>query len=90
MIRSVTAICAGVLISVLVANPASAQVVRDKKTCSQAVADAREARNEAAVSNKIKAEIDELIRVADHLCGQANFVYAESLLQIARGMAAGE
>ncbi len=69
---------------------ASAQVVTDKKTCLQAVADAREASSTAAVSEKIQAEVADLIRISEHLCTQANFVYAERLLAIARGMTAQE
>lgn len=69
---------------------ASAQVVTDKKSCLQAVADAREASDAAAISEKARNEIADLVRISEHLCTQANFVYAERLLAIARGMAAQE
>ncbi|RVU34920.1 hypothetical protein EOI86_18980 [Hwanghaeella grinnelliae] len=70
--------------------PASAQVVQNKKTCFQAVEDAKQANQESAISEKAHADVAELIRVSEHLCTQANFVYAESLLAIARGMTAQE
>lgn len=72
------------------AGSASAQVVRDKKTCQQAVEDAKKATAEASVTDKARAEAADLVRISEHLCTQANFVYAERLLAIARGMTAGE
>lgn len=87
--NSIKLATAAALIAIL-ASPSFAQVVRDKKTCEQAVADAREAAQAATVSARAKQEIEELIRISAHLCTQANFVYAESLLGIARGMAAQE
>lgn len=66
------------------------QTVRDKKTCEQAVVDARTAVADGDVSDKVRAEANELVRISEHLCTQGNFVYAESLLQMARGMVAGE
>ncbi len=69
---------------------ASAQVVTSKKTCIRAVADAKEASADADVSQKIKDEVADLIRISEHLCTQANFVYAERLLAIARGLTAQE
>ena len=72
------------------ALPAHAQTVKDKKSCSQAITDAKGAREDAAIGEKSMAKADDLIRIADHLCTQGNFVYAESLLQIARGMLANE
>jgi len=68
----------------------TAQVVTSKKTCIRAVADAREASADAAISQKAKSQVEDLIRISEHLCTQANFVYAERLLAIARGMAAQE
>ncbi|MDW3206591.1 MAG: hypothetical protein R8L07_13740 [Alphaproteobacteria bacterium] len=69
---------------------ASAQTVTDKKTCLQAVADARASNEESAVSAKVKEEVASMVQIADHLCTQANFVFAEKLLGIARGMTAQE
>ena len=69
---------------------ASAAVVTSKPTCIQAVADAKEGLGGASVSQKIQAEVADMIRISEHLCGEANFVYAETLLAIARGMTAEE
>ncbi|MGF1554318.1 MAG: hypothetical protein ACFBWO_17715 [Paracoccaceae bacterium] len=74
----------------LAATLAPAQVVQDKASCQQAVADAKEGRDAASVSESVRAEVDDLVRIAEHLCGEANFVYAERLLAIARGMTAEE
>lgn len=77
----------------MAASSADAQnqpVVVDKASCVQAVEDAKTARNEGDVSQAVKVEVDDLLRIAEHLCGEANFVYAERLLAIARGMVAGE
>lgn len=74
----------------LLAAPAMAQTVRDKKTCMQAIEDVKSGREDAAVVAKTLAEADDLIRIAEHLCTQGNFVYADTLLQLARGMLANE
>lgn len=70
--------------------PALSETVTDKKTCLQAVSDARASNEESAVSAKVKEEVSNMIQIADHLCTQANFVFAERLLGIARGMTAQE
>ena len=69
---------------------ASAAGVTSKPTCLQAVADARDALAAAAISEKARTEAADMVRISEHLCGEANFVYAETLLAIARGMAAEE
>ncbi len=80
-----------VAVLALSATPAMAQVVKDKKTCIQAVEDAKKkATADAAVVPKTRAEAGDLVRISEHLCTQANFVYAERLLGIVRGMTAGE
>ena len=84
------AILTAALSSIAFALPATAATVTSKKTCTQAVEDAKQSAASASVTAKTKGEINELIRVSEHLCTQANFVYAESLLAIARGMAAEE
>lgn len=81
---------AAVAAILLSAGTASAQVVQDKKTCVQAVEDARQATADAAITEKARAEAADLVRISEHLCTQANFVYAERLLGIVRGMTAGE
>lgn len=81
------------LVAILVAAPllsASAQTVTDKKTCLQAVADARGSTDQASITGKAKEEAHSMIQIADHLCTQANFVFAEKLLGIVRGMTAQE
>lgn len=70
--------------------PASAQVVKDKKSCVLAVEDAKKATAAAAVTEKVRASADDMVRISEHLCTQANFVYAERLLAIVRGMTAQE
>ena len=74
----------------LAAAPAGAQVVKDKPTCEQAVADAKEGLATASVGARSQTEAEDMIRIAGHLCTQANFVYAERLLEIVRGMTASE
>ncbi|WP_425406281.1 hypothetical protein [Hwanghaeella sp.] len=74
----------------LFTTPVSAQVVQDKKTCVQAVQDAKQATADASITDKARAEANDLVRISEHLCTQANFVYAERLLAIVRGMTAGE
>ena len=79
-----------VAVLALSAMPAMAQVVKDKKTCLQAVEDAKNATAVALITEKSRAEAGDLVRISEHLCTQANFVYAERLLGIVRGMTAGE
>ena len=69
---------------------ATAATVTNKKTCVQAVADAREGLAGASIAEKTRSDVDDMIRISEHLCGEANFVYAETLLAIARGMTAEE
>lgn len=78
------------LAAAVLAAPAAAQVVRDKETCQQAVADAKQGLAESAIATRPMEEAVEMIRIAEHLCTQANFVFAERLLEIARGMTASE
>jgi|GEM_PF-2946537 len=79
-----------VAVLALSAMPAMAQVVKDKKTCLLAVEDAKAATAVALITEKSRAEAGDLVRISEHLCTQANFVYAERLLGIVRGMTAGE
>lgn len=74
----------------LAAEPAFAQVVKDKKSCLRAVEDVRGAREDSGTTGKSLAEADDLVRIAEHLCTQGNFVYANTLLELARGMLANE
>ena len=74
----------------LTAAPAAAQVVKDKPSCAQAVTDAREGLATASIGARPQKEAEDMVRIADHLCTQANFVYAERLLEIVRGMTASE
>ena len=77
-------------LSLLATAPVAAQTVRDKKSCMRAVEDAKGMREDSAVTGKFLAQADDLVRIAEHLCGEGNFVYAETLLQLARGMLANE
>lgn len=95
MIHLSPARIAVVLVATVLAFPASAATrnaptVFDKPSCARAVTDARDAAAASQVSEKVQADVAELIRVSDHLCTQGNFVYAENMLQIARGMVAEE
>lgn len=90
MTRFFAAAAAAGVLAVCLASPSQAQTVRDKATCTQAVADARTSAADAQVNDKTRGEINDMIRIAEHLCGEANFVYAETLLSIARGMGAQE
>ena len=90
MKTTLTAVLAVAATTIALALPVSAATVTSKKTCAQAVEDAKQSAASASVTAKTKGEINELIRVSEHLCTQANFVYAESLLAIARGMSAEE
>ena len=77
-------------LTLLTAAPVMAQTVKDKKTCLRAVEDAKGAQGDATIGKKTMAEAEDLIRIAEHLCTQGNFVYADTLLQLARGMLASE
>ena len=81
---------ASAVAAALVTGAAHAQVVKDKKSCEQAVADAKQALSEATIGPKAIAEAEDLIRISEHLCTQANFVYVEKLLAISRGITAAE
>ncbi len=74
----------------LAAAPAGAQVVKDKASCEQAIKDANEGLATASVGARSQKEAEDMVRIATHLCTQANFVYAERLLEIVRGMTASE
>jgi len=74
----------------IIAGSASAQVVQDKKSCVLAVEDAKKATASASITAKVRASADDMVRISEHLCSQANFVYAERLLAIVRGMTAQE
>ena len=86
---------AAALAAALAAGPALAddhtrKTVRDKETCAQAVADATQAVEDGSVGDAARQSATDLVTIADHLCGEANFVYAEKALSIARGMVAEE
>lgn len=78
------------LAATMFAYPATGQVVRDKESCQQAITDAEQGLAEAQIGARAHDEAADLIRIAKHLCTEANFVYVETLLEIARGMTVGE
>ena len=90
MKRYLIASVAAAALFALALNAATAATVTSKKTCLQAVADAREGLAAASIAQKTHDEVADMIRISEHLCGEANFVYAETLLAVARGMTAEE
>jgi len=61
------------------------------KECTQAVADAKEARtSEPELGPKAAKAFDEIIALAEKRCAQKEFAFAGDLLTLARGMVASE
>lgn len=71
-------------------QPAQAAVVFDKPSCTRALADAVQARNAAQVSNKIRGQLDEMIRSSEELCLKNDYAGADRMMELVRGMAAEE
>lgn len=70
--------------------PAAAQGISDKDSCTQGVSDAQNMRKASDAGAKANAEADNLIEVAEHLCQQGNFVYAEKVLGAVRALLSTE
>ena len=59
--------------------------------CKQALEDAKTARaNEPDIGDKSGKVFDNIIALAEQRCAEKEFVYADQLLNIARGMVASE
>lgn len=72
---------------------AGASEITDKNKCLGAVATVAEMKASDEVpelGEKAEAELDALTTVAAHLCETGEFIYADELLEIARGMLASE
>ena len=66
-------------------------VPKNKADCMQGVADAKLAReNEPDIGPKAGKIFDGVIELAEKRCEQSEFVYANELLNLARGMTASE
>ena len=87
MLRTMMLVAA---LAAMVAAPAYAQTITDKKQCERALADAQEVRANSDAGAKANEEADKLLEVAAHLCGQGNFVYAQDVLEVIRGILATE
>ncbi len=84
-------ILAALAVFLLLSGPAVAQQMTEKQKCAQAVADVRNVmENESTPGEKARKRVEELLEISTHLCEQANFRYAETLLQLARTMVASE
>jgi hypothetical protein len=70
------------------ATPAAAADITTKKACEAAGNDVRKQRESSDAGAKQNEQADEMIRVADHLCTQGNFVYAESVMTVIRTLLA--
>ena len=69
-----------------VAMPTFAEAQTEKQKCTQSVEDVRKMRASSDAGPRANKEADELIEVAQHLCTQGNFVYADKLMEVARGL----
>ncbi len=79
--------------AVCLSTPAMAAKMTAKEKCLRNILDVREtqeAEETPKVGEKAQAQVDHLLEIARHLCEQGNFQYAESLLEIARGMVVSE
>ena len=78
------------LVFALAAPAAAATDINTKKSCETAVNEVRKQRETSDAGPKQNAQADEMIRVADHLCTQGNFVYATSVMTVIRTLLATE
>ena len=76
--------------AVVLSNPAVAQTIADKDSCALGIADVEKMRASSDAGAKANQQADDLIEVATHLCGQANFVYAEKVLGAIRALLSTE
>lgn len=76
----------------LMAVAASAAEKTSKDKCTEEVADVRQMQQSGDPRPGAKAEkqISELVEVAEHLCEQGNFQYADSVLRVLRTMMSSE
>lgn len=87
MLRTLMLVAA---LTAMVGAPAYAQTITNKKECARTLADAREARANSDSGAKANEEADKLLEVAEHLCEQGNFVYAQEVMEVIRGILATE
>ncbi len=76
---------------VVQASSVSASMITTPAQCKQALEDAKTARtNEPDIGDKSGKVFDDIIALAEQRCAEKEFVYADQLLNIARGMVASE
>ena len=61
-----------------------------KDACVRGVEDARDAYAKRDIGEKASMQVQQMIEISAHLCEQGNFLYAEELLAMVRGMLATE
>lgn len=77
--------------AVVQAFPLSASMINNPVQCKQAIEDAKTARaDEPDIGDKSGKVFDEIVAMAEQRCAEKEFVYADQLLNIARGMVASE
>lgn len=89
-----TRVLAMALAVALVAGPAAAGKMKSfKDQCLESVADSREmltSEEYPRPSERTREQVVQLVEVAEHLCRQGSFKYADALLNTARGMVVTE
>ncbi len=76
---------------VVQSSSVSAAMISNPAQCKQALEDAKTARtNEPDIGDKSGKVFDEIIALAEQRCAEKEYVYADQLLNIARGMVASE
>ena len=77
--------------AVVQASSVSASMISTPAQCKQALEDAKSARaDQPAIGDKSAKVFDSIIALAEERCAEKEFVYADQLLNIARGMVAFE
>ncbi len=82
-----------VFAGILVSSSAFAAKPTEKEKCLKNVAEIttiKESDETPRIGEKAEEQLEGLVEIATHLCQTGNFVYAEKLLVMARGMLASE
>ena len=73
------------------ASSVSASMITTSAQCKQALEDAKTAReNEPDIGDKSGKVLDQIMILAEQRCAEKEFVFADQLLNVARGMVASE
>ena len=86
------ALMAGVL-AVALGSGAMAQPLAERQKCLSNVQDVLDMQSSSEFPNIgeiAQGEVDELVEIATYLCENANYLYANQLLEIVRGMLVSE